>query len=142
MDEDNRREFKQTLAELRVLSHTLAARSAAIDSGLLNAARTLDNTARLSADLPHLVERMQRSADGFDRMTAEMARAGASASTSAEGARNDLRETTAEVLPEMHLLASELREVAGSLRRFSRQLEQNPSVLLYGAPVSKPGPGE
>jgi phospholipid/cholesterol/gamma-HCH transport system substrate-binding protein len=142
MDEDNRREFKQTLAELRILSHTLAARSAAIDSSLLNAARTLDNTARLSAALPRLVERMQTSADGFDRMTTDVARAGASAGASAEGAREDLREAAAEVLPEVHLLAAELREVAGSLRRFSQQLEQNPSVLLYGKPATKPGPGE
>ena len=34
MDEDNRRAFKQTLADLEVLTRTLAARSAAIDSGL------------------------------------------------------------------------------------------------------------
>jgi phospholipid/cholesterol/gamma-HCH transport system substrate-binding protein len=139
---DNRQAFKETLADLRVLSRTLAARSAAIDSGLVNASRTLDGTARLAADLPRLVERMQRSADGFDRMTAEIARAGERAGGSVEGARSDLREAAAEVLPEVHLLASELREVAASLRRFSRELEQNPSVLLYGKPALKPGPGE
>jgi phospholipid/cholesterol/gamma-HCH transport system substrate-binding protein len=141
-DPENRQAFKETLADLHVLSRTLAARSAAIDSGLANASRTLDNTARLTADLPRLVERMQASADGFDRMTGEIARAGASASGSAEGARKDLREATAEILPEIRLLASELREVAASLRRFSRELEQNPGVLLYGRPAPKPGPGE
>lgn len=135
MDEDNRRAFKQTLAELQVLSRTLAARSAAIDSSLLNAARTMDNTARLSGDLPHLVERMHASADRFDRMSSDVAQAGT-------GVRSDLRQATGEVLPELRLLASELREVTGSLRRFSEQLEQNPSMLLYGKPVSKMGPGE
>ncbi len=142
MDEDNRREFKQTLAELRVLTHTLAARSAAIDSGLANAARTMDNTARLTGDLPRLVERVQNSADGFDRMTGAIARAGADANATLAGTRADLRQATGELLPEVRLLASELREVTGSLRRFSEQLEQNPSMLLYGRPASKPGPGE
>lgn len=135
MDEDNRRAFKQTLAELQVLSRTLAARSAAIDSSLLNTARTMDNTARLSGDLPRLVERMYESADRFDRMSSDVARAGT-------GVRSDLRQASGEILPELRLLASELREVTGSLRRFSEQLEQNPSMLLYGKPVSKMGPGE
>ena len=149
LDEDNRREFKQTLADLRILSRTLAARSAAIDAGLSSAARTLDHAARFTGDLPRLVERMQKSADGFDRMTGEIARAGQNASATLggagatlEGARSDLRQAAAETLPEVRLLAAELREVTASLRRFSEQLEQNPSVLLYGKTPSKLGPGE
>ena len=142
MDEDNRRVFKQTLAELRVLTRTLAARSAAIDSSLANAARTMDNTARLSGDLPRLVERMQASADGFDRMTGAIARAGTDANATLAGTRTDLRQAAGEIVPDMRLLATELREVTGSLRRFSDQVEQNPSMLLYGKPASRLGPGE
>jgi phospholipid/cholesterol/gamma-HCH transport system substrate-binding protein len=135
MDEDNRRVFKQTLAELQVLTQTLAARSAAIDSSLANAARTMDNTARISGELPRLVERIEQSADRFDRMTNNVTQAGT-------GVRADLRQATGEIVPEVRLLASELREVTGSLRRFSEQMEQNPSMLLYGKAATKPGPGE
>jgi phospholipid/cholesterol/gamma-HCH transport system substrate-binding protein len=135
MDEDNRRVFKQTLAELQVLTRTLAARSAAIDSSLANAARTMDNTARLTGELPRLVERIQQSADRFDRMTSNVAQAGT-------GVRADLRQATGEIVPDVRLLASDLREVTGSLRRFSEQLEQNPSMLLYGTAATRPGPGE
>jgi len=142
LDEDNRRALKQTLADLQVVSRTLAERSATIDAGLASAARTLDNSARLSGELPQLVERMQKSADGFDRMTGELARAGTSASATLAGARTDLQRASGATLPEVRLLASELREVTASLRRFSEQLEQNPSMLLYGKPASKPGPGE
>lgn len=142
LDEDNRREFKQTLADLRILSHTLAARSAAIDSGLSSAARALDNAARVSGDLPRLLERMQESANGFDRMASDIARAGASVRADVAGARTDLRQATDELVPEVRLLVSELRETTASLRRFSEQLEQNPGVLLYGKPAAKRGPGE
>ena len=110
-------------------------------TGLLSFARN-GNSARLSGELPQLVERMQKSADGFDRMTGELARAGTSASATLAGARTDLQRASGATLPEVHLLASELREVTASLRRFSEQLEQNPSMLLYGKPASKPGPGE
>jgi phospholipid/cholesterol/gamma-HCH transport system substrate-binding protein len=146
MDEDNRHAFKQTLAELQVLSRTLAARSAAIDSALVNTARTMDNAARISGDLPRLVERMssdlprlverlQASADRFDRMSSDVAQAGT-------GVRADLRQATGEILPEVRMLAADLREVTATLRRFSEQLEQNPSMLLYGKTASRPGPGE
>jgi phospholipid/cholesterol/gamma-HCH transport system substrate-binding protein len=142
LDEDNRRAFKQTLADLRILSTTLAARSAAIDSGMASAARALDNAARVSADLPRLLERMQKSADAFERMSGEIARAGAGVRADVAGARTDLREATGEIVPEVRELVAELREATGSLRRFSEQLERNPSVLLYGKPAPRPGPGE
>ncbi|MDO9372077.1 MAG: MlaD family protein [Gammaproteobacteria bacterium] len=142
MDEDNRRAVKTTLADIKVLSSTLAARSAAIDSSLTNAARTMENTARLSEELPQLAQRVQRSADAFDRMANEVARAGTSASGVFDGARTDVQQFTGETLPEVHQLVTELRDLTGSLRRFSDQLEQNPSTLLYGKPAAKRGPGE
>jgi phospholipid/cholesterol/gamma-HCH transport system substrate-binding protein len=128
LDEDNRRAVKSTLADLRVLSHTLAARSGTIDSTLKDTARTMKNTARLTDDLPQLVQRINRSADAFDRMSNELARAGANASD--------------ETLPEVQQLVRELRDLTASLRRVSDQLEQNPSALLYGKPPAKRGPGE
>jgi phospholipid/cholesterol/gamma-HCH transport system substrate-binding protein len=142
MDADNQRAFKQTLADLRVLAQTLAARSTAIDSGLANAARTMENAARLTGDLPRLVERVQSSADGFDRMTGEIARAGADANATLAGARSDMRLAAGEIVPEVRLLTAELLEVTASLRRFSEQLEQNPGMLLNGKSTPQPGPGE
>lgn len=142
LDEDNRRAAKKTLADLEVLSRTLAARSGVIDSTLTNAARTMENTARLSEELPQLAQRVQRSADAFDRMANEVTRAGANASRMLGDARGDVQQFTGETLPEVHQLVTELRDLTSSLRRFSEQLEQNPNTLLYGRPAVKRGPGE
>ena len=138
MDEDNRSAMKKTLADVRVLSQTLAARSAAIDASLVNASRTMENTARLTDELPQLAQRVQHSADAFDRMANELARTG----TSASSALDDARRFTDGTLPEIHQLTLELRDLTNSLRRVSSGLEQNPSVLLYGKPAAKRGPGE
>jgi phospholipid/cholesterol/gamma-HCH transport system substrate-binding protein len=132
MDKDNQRAFKNSLADIETLSHTLAARSAMIDSSLNNAARTMENTARVSDELPQLVQRIQHSADAFDHMSKELSRAGTNASVA----------LTEGTLPEVHKLVVELRDLTGSLRRVSGELEQNPSVLLYGKPAAKRGPGE
>jgi phospholipid/cholesterol/gamma-HCH transport system substrate-binding protein len=124
MDEGNRRAIKHALADL--------------ESSLGNTARTMENTARLSGELPQLAQRMQRSADAFDHMTSELAHAATSASGTLDGAQ----QFTSTTLPELHQLVMELRVLTGSLRRLSGELEQNPSALLYGKPAAKRGPGE
>jgi len=138
MDEDNRRSVKNTLKDIEVLSRTLAARSAMIDASLTNASRTMENTARLTEELPMLAKRVQRSADAFDHMSDELAHAGSSASNTLDNTRQFTRET----LPEVHQLVTELRDLTGSLRHFSDELEQNPGMLLYGKPAAQRGPGE
>ena len=103
-----------------------------LDASLVDAASTLKNDARMSEELPQLTQRIQRSADIFDNMSNELARAGTNASV----------KFTSETLPEVHQLVMELRDVTASLRRIGSQLERNPSILLYGKPAEKRGPGE
>jgi phospholipid/cholesterol/gamma-HCH transport system substrate-binding protein len=142
MDEDNRRAVKQTLADLQVLSRALAARSATIDSSLANAAHAMENTARLTDQLPRLVQRVEQSAETFDRMSNEVARAGARASGTFDSARGGVQEFNSETLPEVHQLVTELRDLVNTLRRVSGDLEKSPSILLHGKPPTKRGPGE
>lgn len=142
LDEKNRAVFKGLLANLDTLSRTLAARSAAIDSGVVNASKALENTARVTAELPQLVQRIRESADAFDRMANEGARAGASTSSAIESVRAEASRFAGETLPEASALLTELRELSASLRNLSDQIERNPSMLIRGRPASKPGPGE
>jgi phospholipid/cholesterol/gamma-HCH transport system substrate-binding protein len=156
LDENNRRIVRSTLSDLAVLSRTLAARSGTIDASLADAAHTLKNTSRLSDELPQLAQRVQRSADAFDRTSGELAqrvqrsadafdrmsnklaRAGESAGSTLDSAQ----QFSSSTLPEVHQLVLELRDLTASLRRVSDQLEQNPGVLLRGKPPAKHGPGE
>ncbi len=138
LDDDNRRAIKQTLADIQLLTHTLAAQHLAIESSLNNAALTMENTALLTAQLPQLVQRIQQSADTFDQMTRKLDKA----ATSTRATLDNTREFTDNTLPDIHQLVDELRELTGTLQRFSGELEQNPSMLLYDKANSKRGPGE
>lgn len=138
LDKDNQRKVKNTLTDIETLSRTLAARSATIDATLTNASRTMDSTARFANELPLLAQRVQRSADAFDRMTNELAHAG----TNANNTLNSTKQFTSETLPEVQQLVTELKDLTGSLQRFSDDLEKNPSILLYGKPAAQRGPGE
>ncbi len=142
LDEENRRAISQTLADLRVVSHTLAARSATVDAALADAGRTTANAARFTAELPALVQRIERSADAFDRMTQSLASAGTSAGQLVEGSRGEVAQFTGETLPEVRQLIAELREVTSTLRRTTSELERNPGTLVWGRQPAKRGPGE
>ncbi len=142
LNEDNRRAISKTLADLEVVSRTLAARSPAIDAGLANAARTMENAARVTGELPQLLRRIERSADGFDRMAEAVTHAGTSATGMLEGTRTDVQQFAGEGLPEVRQLVAELRELTSTLRRVGGDLERNPSILLYGRTPAKRGPGE
>jgi phospholipid/cholesterol/gamma-HCH transport system substrate-binding protein len=142
LDDENRRAISQTMADLRVVSRTLAQRSATIDAALADAGKATANAARFTADLPTLVKRIERSADAFDRMTASVAAAGTSAGQLVEGSRGDVARFTGETLPEVRELVTELREVANTLRRTTAELERHPGALVWGKPPPKPGPGE
>jgi phospholipid/cholesterol/gamma-HCH transport system substrate-binding protein len=142
LDAGNRAALKETLASLALVSRTLATRSAAIDAGLASAARTMENTARLSGEMSGLVERIGRSAAAFEHMSSEVERDAASVASAVEGARADLRQAAREAAPEARQLIVELRDLTTSLRRFSDQLERNPAMLVHGKPAAKAGPGE
>ncbi|MDD5328897.1 MAG: MlaD family protein [Sulfuricella sp.] len=134
LDEDNRRAFKRSLAQIDQVTHALAVHSPAIEAGMDNAAKTLEHSARASADLERLIERAGRSADAIERAANEAAHTASEAS----------RATTAvpDTLRDIHLLVEDLRELSASMRRTSEQIENNPNALLFGKPRPKPGPGE
>ncbi len=134
LDEQNRNSVKKTLADIEILAHALASRQGQIGQGVADAAHTLQNTARLSDELP---QRMRRSADAFDRMADELART----SSAARATLQNTQQFTDETLPEIHQLAAELRDLTGSLRRLSGELEQDPAALLHGKTQQR-GPGE
>jgi len=142
LDEDNQRVLKRMLADLALLSRTLAARSATIDSGLAEASRAAKDSARVAGQLPQLVQRVERSADAFDRMASQLGGAGTSASRAVDATRADLQQFTAETLPEMRELVVELRELTATLQRAADRVERNPGALLQGQPAPKRGPGE
>lgn len=142
LDDRNRRVLGQTLANLEVVSRTLADRAASIDAGLTDAARTMQNTVRLTTELSQLIERVRLSADAFDRMTDEGARAGASAARAMDSARAGINAFSGEALPEAQTLVAELRSLTLSLKRLSDELERDPSVLLRGKSPGRRGPGE
>lgn len=153
---ENREAFKSTLADIAIISKTVAARKAEIDASIANAARTADNAARASEKLNPLMDKIEPvihqlsiSIDQINRSAAAIEKAGnaaATASTSAgktvESVGANIERYTTETLPEVQRLLSELNALSASLKRLSEQTERDPSSLLRGKTPVPNGPGE
>ncbi|MEO8202603.1 MAG: MlaD family protein [Betaproteobacteria bacterium] len=156
LSDENVAAFRTTLANLAVLSKTLAARKDSIDASITNAARTFDNTARLTGRLGPTVdklgpvidqigptvERLGKSADAVRKMGEEAALASASAGRAVDSIGGDVRRFTADALPELQRMLVEMNTLTVSLRRLIEETERNPRGFLFGRKPVPEGPGE
>ena len=139
---ENQAAFKSTLADLASVAHTIAARKNEIDAGIAHAARTFENTARTSARLNPMIDRIGRGAASVEKMGDEVARTSASAGKTVNSIGADVKRFTAETMPELERLLGELNALSVSLRRLTEHTERNPAGLLFGRKPLPEGPGE
>lgn len=142
LSDENRAALKSTLADIATLAHTIAARKGVIDTGIVNASKTADNSARATAQLGPVIDRIGRAAESVDKMGNDVSQAGASAAKAVSVVGSDAHRFTADTLPEVQRLLGELNDLSNSLRRLSEQTARDPAGLLRGRKPVPDGPGE
>ncbi len=146
LDEDNRTMLKRTIKDLSEVAQTIAAHKTQIEQSLNGAARSADNLAKLTAslnsDVPTLLAGINKSVAALSTATDELARTSKAVGTVVNEARPELQQFTRRTLPEAGLLVTELRQLTGTLTRVSRELEREPSSLVFGRKPPSRGPGE
>lgn len=142
LDAENRSALKRTLADISTLTGTLAAHKAELDKAVTHTALTMENAAKISSQMPALIERIARSTEAVEKMAKEATRVSISARKTIDGVGMDAMRFSNEGLPEMEKMIVAMREMMASLQRVTDQLEQDPSVLLRGKEALPRGPGE
>lgn len=142
LSEENQAAFKSALADIATVARTLAARKDTIDAGITHAGSTLENTAKATANLAAVVDRIGRSADAVEKMGNEVARTSASAGKAVDAVGADVKRFSTETLPELERLLGELSTLSSSLRRLSEQTTRDPRGLIFGRKPVPAGPGE
>jgi len=146
LDEDNRTMLKRTIKDLSEVAQTIAAHKTQIEQSLNGAARSADNlvklTASLNAEVPTLLAGINKSVAALGTATDELARTSKTVGAIVNEARPELQQFTRRTLPEAGLLVTELRQLTGTLTRVARELEREPSSLVFGRKSPSRGPGE
>lgn len=139
---ENQASFRNALADIAAVAHTLAARKGELDAGIVNGARTLENTSKATAQIGPVIDRIGRGADAIEKMGNEVAQTSATAGKTVNSVGSDVKRFTADTLPELERLLGELSALSNSLRRLTEQTERNPASLLFGRKPVPEGPGE
>jgi len=146
VDEENRAAMKEILHDLSIVTHTLSARSEAMDRSVSSAAKALENlaglTEKLTQQVPDLLEHANQTAQTLKGMSEEVARTSTAVSAAVQDTRPSIEQFARETLPETGLLIADLRLLTANLHRLARQLEQYPNSLIVGRPSGPLGPGE
>ncbi len=135
-------DLEQTLADLHTSTAQLAARSATLGQAVDGAAKTMDNSARVSAELIPLLARVSAGAEAVEDMAQAISKTSQSLTSAVEDSRKQVLQLASDTAPELNTLLLELGQLADTMRRFLQDLEQNPRMLLLGKPSGRLGPGE
>lgn len=146
LDEDNRMALKRTITDLSDVAQTIAAHKAQIEHSLNGAAKSADNlvklTAMLNAQVPPLLDGINKSVASLSAATEELTRTSKTVSSVVHDGKPELQQFTKRTLPEAGQLVTELRQLTASLTRVARELEREPSSLVFGRKAPTRGPGE
>ncbi len=142
LSESNRAAVASSLADIATLTRTIATRAPAIDAAIGDAAKTLQRTTQVAAEVGPVLARVGRSADALEKMGQDTALASAQAASAVAGVGRDVRQLATDTTPELQRLLAELQVLSTSLRRFSDAAERSPSSILLGRGVVADGPGE
>ncbi len=142
LDEETRTRLQATLANAERLTASLARSVERLDRTLAAAARAAAAAAETARRAGPALEGIERSAAAIERMADSLARTGERLGEDYGRLAGELGAAADETLPELAALVADLREAAAGLRQFSRRLEEDPRILLFGAPPGTPGPGE
>jgi phospholipid/cholesterol/gamma-HCH transport system substrate-binding protein len=149
LSEKNQAAFASALADVAAVTRAIAARKDELDAVMTDAARTLDNASRASAQvgpmidrLGPVIDRIGQSAAAIENMGKEVSRTSASAGKTVDSVGADVQRFTAETLPELERLLNELSVLSTSLRSLIEQTERDPRGLLFGRKPVPAGPGE
>jgi phospholipid/cholesterol/gamma-HCH transport system substrate-binding protein len=160
---ENISSFSQTLANLAIVSATLANRSDTFDQTLgnlekataalseradklgpaiENAEKTLANTAQASATLKPLLQQINTTFDEADTMVNSVTETSEYLRVAFADSLQEIEQLAKRTSPELSVLLTNLDRLAITLERFVQALERNPRMLLLGNPGNPPGPGE
>jgi phospholipid/cholesterol/gamma-HCH transport system substrate-binding protein len=142
IDPETREALQRTIRDLDSVTHVVAGRSKAIDATLIATARTMENTARASAELTQLVKQVAQSVAAVEQAADKTARASEAVRVTASNASGGVDELRTDTLPELQGLLTDAHVVVSSLARVAQDLERNPNALVVGREAPPPGPGE
>ncbi|KTD25604.1 MULTISPECIES: MlaD family protein [Legionella] len=132
----------RTLANIRSFTDVLAKNGSSINHSIKSAEIFLHNSADVSDDFPEIVTDLKSGLKKFSKMATSLATAGDKVSTTMESGKTAIDKISQQTVPPVITLVRRLDVIAANLEKISKQMRQNPAVIIRGTTPPRPGPGE
>jgi len=142
LGEENQVHIRNTLSRLETLIQQLARKRATLTSGIDDLASIAHDARNAASRLPGLVQTLNDAAASLNHMAQEFSATAVATRDTLSAGKQDVKRLIGEAAPELTGMIYEFRRAAENFRRFSEQLDRDPSVLLRGPAPGRPGPGE
>lgn len=125
---ENTDNIKKAIAHLEGITSVIDKNDAAINQTL--------------HDFPKLINAIEESTKRFNTMAQDVSVAGNQFTKTMKAGKNSIDQISQQTVPEAVILLRRLNSIATNLEVVSREMRQNPAVIVRGSQPLKPGPGE
>lgn len=138
LDKKNREALADTLANLDKITYVISANSQEINHSLKSMKEFFRNSANASKQLPQLLQNFNQT---LAAMT-DAANSGKAVAKTLDSTASSVNEISQQLVPSTQQLLHRLNGVATTLQSLSRELAEDPAMLVRGKNLPAPGPGE
>ena len=141
-DRENAKYLKDSLNQLDVFTKVLARHNKDISQTLTNANQLMKNAASASEDLPAILAELKKGSKSFAVAARAVTEAGQQVRKTMLDSSQTIKIFNDDILPPTTDLLDELEITVSDINQLTRELKQNPSVLIRGRTPLPLGPGE
>ncbi len=127
-DQANTENISKTLAHMETITSVIAQNNA--------------DTNEIMHNMPKLIKSIEQSTKKFNQMAENVSVAGAQFTKTMKAGKSSIDQISQQTVPDAVILLRRLNTIAANLEVVSRQLRQNPAVIIRGNAPPKTGPGE
>ena len=127
-DQANTENISKTLSHMETITSVIAQNNA--------------DTNEIMHNMPKLIKSIEQSTKKFNQMAENVSVAGTQFTKTMKAGKSSIDQISQQTVPDAVTLLRRLNTIAANLEVVSRQLRQNPAVIIRGNAPPKTGPGE
>lgn len=142
LDEENQMFFKNTLRHLNGISRNLNEKSGKIDESFQKANVFFEEFTKVATKLPQMLEKIENALSVIEDTAGSVNKSSKAFNATMQNTGKLMSDVSSDLLPTLGKTIEQLEHTLNSVDVVSRELQENPSMLIRGKYPAKLGPGE
>ncbi len=142
LDDDNQKAFKKSLTNIAKITENLSTKSEAMDQSFDRVDEFLDEFTKISKRLPSFITKMERTLDTFEKTANSIGKSTKHFNETMQDTSRLINDLNQQIVPIVNKSLEQLDSTLSGIDVISRDVQENPSILVRGRYPADLGPGE